>query len=75
MNEQLNKESLCVHQRYFQSSKYHKEGGPIFLLVGGEGPISRSYLKYGGWITYAEKLNAMCIILEHRYYGKSRPTK
>lgn len=50
-----------------------KRGGPIFIMLGGEGAISSSWMKSGTWIDYAKELNALCFQLEHRYYGQSQP--
>lgn len=54
---------------------YYKKGGPIFLHIGGESPISNYSMSNLAWIYYAKKLNALCFQLEHRYYGKSHPTE
>jgi len=43
--------------------------------VGGEEKISKAWMKDGAMIEYAEKFNAMCFQLEHRYYGQSYPTE
>uniref|UniRef100_A0A224XNZ5 Putative serine protease n=1 Tax=Panstrongylus lignarius TaxID=156445 RepID=A0A224XNZ5_9HEMI len=48
--------------------------GPVFLMIGGEGEASPKWLVTGSWIDYAQKYGALCFQLEHRYYGKSRPT-
>ncbi|XP_060859758.1 putative serine protease K12H4.7 [Metopolophium dirhodum] len=61
-------------QRYQARSEYHKPGGPVFLLLGGEEKISKTWMKDGSMMEYAEKFNAMCFQLEHRYYGESYPT-
>jgi len=62
-------------QRYFINDTFYKDGGPIFLMIGGEGEANPIWMKYGAWIDYAEKLGAYCIQLEHRFYGKSHPTE
>ncbi|XP_068601635.1 thymus-specific serine protease [Brachionichthys hirsutus] len=61
-------------QRYFVNDAFHKPGGPVFLMIGGEGSANPAWMQYGAWITYAEKLGALCFMLEHRFYGKSHPT-
>ena len=62
-------------QRYFVNSTFHKKGGPIFLMLGGEGPASPVWNVAGAWQMYAKKLNAITIQLEHRFYGKSHPVR
>ncbi|CAG06389.1 unnamed protein product [Tetraodon nigroviridis] len=61
-------------QRYFVNEAFYKPGGPVFLMIGGEGAASPAWMQYGTWLTYAEKLGAICFMLEHRFYGKSHPT-
>ncbi|XP_014215127.1 putative serine protease K12H4.7 [Copidosoma floridanum] len=60
-------------QRYFMNSDYYKDGGPIFLMIGGEGPASGKWMLEGAMIEYARDFGAMCFLLEHRYYGMSHP--
>ncbi|XP_001949662.1 putative serine protease K12H4.7 [Acyrthosiphon pisum] len=62
-------------QRYQVNQKYYKKDGPVFLMIGGEGPISAKWMYSGAWIDYAKEFNALCLQLEHRYYGKSHPTE
>ncbi|KAG8445347.1 hypothetical protein GDO86_010216 [Hymenochirus boettgeri] len=62
-------------QRYFVNDSYVQKGGPVFLMIGGEGPANPAWMTSGAWLTYAEKLGALCLMLEHRFYGKSHPTK
>lgn len=57
------------------NDKYYKSNGPVFLMIGGEGEARASWMVEGAWVHYAEELNALCIQLEHRFYGKSRPTR
>ncbi|XP_063763550.1 thymus-specific serine protease [Eleginops maclovinus] len=61
-------------QRYFVNEAFYKPEGPVFLMIGGEGPANPAWMQNGTWLTYAEKLGALCLMLEHRFYGKSRPT-
>ncbi|XP_023948748.2 putative serine protease K12H4.7 [Bicyclus anynana] len=63
-------------QRYYVNESFYdfNNPGPIFLMVGGEGPASAKWMVQGAWIEYAKQFNALCIQLEHRYYGESHPT-
>ncbi|XP_049582929.1 thymus-specific serine protease [Syngnathus scovelli] len=61
-------------QRYFVNESFYKPGGPVFLMIGGEGPANPAWMQHGTWLTYAEKLGAICFMLEHRFYGRSHPT-
>ncbi|XP_055844315.1 putative serine protease K12H4.7 [Episyrphus balteatus] len=62
-------------QRYYVSNEHYKTGGPIFLMIGGEGKETPKWMTSGAWIHYAAKFNALCFSLEHRFYGASQPTK
>lgn len=61
-------------QRYFVNDEFYKPGGPVFLMIGGEGEARSIWMSNGAWVNYAKELNALCFQLEHRYYGKSHPT-
>ncbi|MGH0146958.1 UNVERIFIED_CONTAM: hypothetical protein FKN15_051254 [Acipenser sinensis] len=61
-------------KRYFINDTMYKTGGPVFLMIGGEGPANPAWMQYGTWLAYAQKLGALCVMLEHRFYGKSHPT-
>uniref|UniRef100_A0A672I0S3 Thymus-specific serine protease-like n=1 Tax=Salarias fasciatus TaxID=181472 RepID=A0A672I0S3_SALFA len=61
-------------QRYFVNEAFYRLGGPVFLMIGGEGPANPAWMQQGAWLTYAQKLGALCLMLEHRFYGKSHPT-
>ncbi|XP_076000535.1 thymus-specific serine protease [Genypterus blacodes] len=61
-------------QRYYVNEAFYKPGGPVFLMIGGEGKANKAWMQNGSWLTYAEKLGALCFMLEHRFYGKSHPT-
>mmetsp|Transcript_64794 Transcript_64794/g.180048 ORF Transcript_64794/g.180048 Transcript_64794/m.180048 type:complete len:468 (-) Transcript_64794:401-1804(-) len=58
-------------QKYYVNSEYYQEGGPIFLEIGGEGPVGGPP---GGYIaSLGQERNALLIQLEHRFYGESLP--
>ncbi|XP_076243025.1 putative serine protease K12H4.7 [Calliopsis andreniformis] len=61
--------------RYLENDEHFKEGGPIFIMIGGEWSISKGYLQGGLMYELAVDHNAMMYYTEHRYYGKSRPTE
>nr|ACO15310.1 serine protease K12H4.7 precursor [Caligus clemensi] len=65
------------NQRYFVNTEFFNgtETAPVFLLIGGEGTASDSWMKYGAWYGYAKEVGALMIQLEHRFYGSSRPTE
>jgi len=67
--------NVTLFKRYQVNQKYYKKDGPVFLMIGGEGPISAKWMYSGAWMDYAEEFNALCLQLEHRYYGKSHPTE
>lgn len=53
---------------------FYKSGGPVFLMIGGEGPANALWVVVGQWIRYAQHFGALCLMLEHRFYGLSHPT-
>lgn len=61
-------------QYYYYNDIHEKSDGPIFLHLGGEGPINSYYV---GWIlslyNWAQNFGASMYALEHRFYGKSQP--
>ncbi|XP_022658544.1 putative serine protease K12H4.7 [Varroa jacobsoni] len=62
-------------QRYMVNAKFYKTGGPVFLLLGGEGEASAKWLSAPSHVMImAQKYGALVFQLEHRFYGKSRPT-
>ncbi|EGC40102.1 hypothetical protein DICPUDRAFT_147119 [Dictyostelium purpureum] len=61
-------------QRYYVNDTYWTPGGPVFLVLGGEGPISPSYVT-GHFVVnyYAPMFDALIVAVEHRFYGASTP--
>lgn len=49
--------------------------GTVFLMIGGEGEANAGWMVTGAWLKYATLYNALLFQLEHRYYGKSQPTR
>jgi len=63
-------------QRYFTNATFWnpKNKGPIFLQVGGEGGISDAYVVYVEMaLNFGKKYGALMFVLEHRFYGESKP--
>lgn len=61
-------------QRYFANFEHFKPGGPIFINIGGEGPLSSKQVSgYLSNALFAKELNGATIAVEHRFYGKTQP--
>ncbi|WKX92494.1 hypothetical protein Q1695_010488 [Nippostrongylus brasiliensis] len=60
-------------QRYFKNGQWAQPGGPMFLMIGGEGPESSRWVLNENitYLTWAKKFGATVYLLEHRYYGES----
>lgn len=62
-------------QRYFYNdSHYVNSDGPVFLMIGGEGKANPIWLTVGDMMKNAQVFGAFTFLLEHRFYGESRPT-
>lgn len=61
-------------QRYWYNSTFWKPGGPVFIMIGGEGEANPMWMVEGTWIKYAQEFGAFTFMLEHRFYGHSHPT-
>merc|ERR1712012_19244 len=62
-------------QRYWISKEHYREGGPSILMIGGEGEASPKWLVgESTLVQYAKQQGAAIVLLEHRFYGQSRPT-
>ena len=56
--------SATYKQKYYVNDEYYQKGGPIFLEIGGEGPVGGPP---GGYIaSLGKERNALLIQLEHR---------
>uniref|UniRef100_A0A336N030 CSON003791 protein n=1 Tax=Culicoides sonorensis TaxID=179676 RepID=A0A336N030_CULSO len=61
--------------RYLANNALYREGGPIFITVGGEWEISPPWIQAGRFYDIAKEVGAFLFYTEHRFYGKSRPTE
>jgi len=62
--------SKTWQQRYFVNESHwtNKEKGPVFLMLGGEGPASPYWLNENTDMTRnARKYGALTFVIEHRY--------
>jgi lysosomal Pro-X carboxypeptidase len=62
-------------QRYYSYSDYWKPGNPIFFYLGNEADVTLYVNATGLMWENAENFGALLIFAEHRYYGKSIPSK
>uniref|UniRef100_UPI001ED81C5E thymus-specific serine protease n=1 Tax=Scatophagus argus TaxID=75038 RepID=UPI001ED81C5E len=59
-------------QRFFVNEAYWQSpDGPVFLFIGGEGPIFKFDVLAGHHVDMAEEHGALLLALEHRFYGDS----
>eukprot|EP01084_Bolivina_argentea_P086718 156720_1 len=73
-----NKSLGTFQQRYYIDTTYYdKHNGPLYHIIGDEGSLeSMIPLVQGGPpLEWTKKNSALQVILEHRYYGVSFPTK
>ncbi|XP_042560035.1 thymus-specific serine protease isoform X2 [Clupea harengus] len=59
-------------QKFFVNDQYwDRPDGPVFLYIGGEGPLSEIDVLAGHHVDMAEEHSALLVALEHRFYGDS----
>ena len=75
-NDHFSKSDISTwNQQYLlNTTLWGGAGYPIFVDLGGEGPLSTNTLS-GKYVfsEYAVKAKAMLVAIEHRFYGKSTP--
>lgn len=67
---------VTFKQKYMIYSKYWggaKTNSPIFVHFGDEEPMSDDAIDWLILADYAAKFKALAVIIEHRYYGESKP--
>ncbi|XP_071327989.1 thymus-specific serine protease [Trachinotus anak] len=59
-------------QKFFVNEAYwQRPDGPVFLFIGGEGPIFEFDVLAGHHVDMAEEHGALLLAVEHRFYGDS----
>ncbi|KAK6740638.1 hypothetical protein RB195_008853 [Necator americanus] len=68
--------SGVYQQRYWYNNQWYKKGGPVFLMLGGESAESPYWVQDATleWTKMAVDNGAFVFLIEHRYYGLSKPT-
>lgn len=61
--------------RYFGNNEHYAPGGPIFIYVGGEWEITYGWIMSGHMYDMAKEMSGYMFYTEHRFYGKSWPTR
>ena len=61
-------------QKFCEDAEFHVPGGPVFLHIGGEGPMSSTGFT-GRTVNHclAQVFGGTTVALEHRFHGKSQP--
>ncbi|XP_047115816.1 thymus-specific serine protease-like [Schistocerca piceifrons] len=62
-------------QRFFRNTAHHEAGGPVLLYVGAETEANVAWVEAGFMASLCARLRGLCLELEHRFYGQSRPTR
>ncbi|KAI9300916.1 serine carboxypeptidase S28-domain-containing protein [Cunninghamella echinulata] len=71
-----NQQSTTFQQRYWVNRDYYQSGGPVILYNAGEynaESVVPTIFDDSVFKLMAQKLNAMLIVIEHRFYGESYP--
>uniref|UniRef100_A0A182QN93 Prolylcarboxypeptidase n=1 Tax=Anopheles farauti TaxID=69004 RepID=A0A182QN93_9DIPT len=59
---------------YLHNDQYYREGGPLFVVVGGHYPINPYFMENSHFRDVAALQGAWLATFEHRYFGTSNPT-
>ncbi|KAK6977187.1 peptidase S28 [Favolaschia claudopus] len=65
-------EGSTFGQRVQVNTTFYKAGGPLFILQGDESTdmTCSEFMEFSQW---APEFNAATMVIEHRYFGQSRP--
>eukprot|EP00697_Spironema_sp_BW2_P004423 gnl/Spiro4/16026_TR8617_c0_g1_i1.p1 gnl/Spiro4/16026_TR8617_c0_g1~~gnl/Spiro4/16026_TR8617_c0_g1_i1.p1 ORF type:complete len:582 (+),score=119.29 gnl/Spiro4/16026_TR8617_c0_g1_i1:62-1747(+) len=70
-------DTSTFQQRYWVNSTNFRNStngiSPVFIMLGGEGEENPLWVAQGFMVEQARKYNALCILVEHRFYGASQP--
>lgn len=56
-------------QAFFTNSEHWTGTGPVFLYIGGEGPLSSASVVSNFVVDWLPEVHGLLFALEHRYYG------
>lgn len=60
-------------ERFLVYDKFYKGSGPIFFCPGGESDVMAGYNHNGLMFEFGERVGALLLFPEHRYYGQTLP--
>ncbi|KFB38638.1 hypothetical protein ZHAS_00006026 [Anopheles sinensis] len=60
---------------YLTNDQYYREGGPLFVVVGGHRPINPYFMENSHFRDVAALQGAFLATNEHRYFGTSSPVE
>jgi hypothetical protein len=67
-------DTRTFQQRYQVNDTFYEPGGPLFIMISGEGPASAVWLYLETDIMMnAQQFNAIAVQIEHRFYGETHP--
>ena len=72
--DHFSEQSGTFTQKFYEDAEFYVPGGPVFLYIGGEGPMSSSAVT-GRTVNHylAQVFGGTTVALEHRFYGESQP--
>lgn len=73
--DHFNPQNTATFQaRYFMNDQFwDRENGPVFFQLGGEAAQDPTWAVECNMVENAKDLQALVILAEHRFYGKSQP--
>ncbi|XP_040153138.1 putative serine protease K12H4.7 [Anopheles arabiensis] len=60
---------------YLHNDQYYRQGGPLFIVVGGHYPVNPYFMENSHFRDVAALEGAWLATNEHRYFGESYPTE
>lgn len=72
-NKATFKQKYYVTMKHFDNSS--SSSSPIFLMLGQNYILSSAWEKHNLIADYSKQFKAALVLLEHRYYGFSQPTR
>uniref|UniRef100_H2LX31 Serine protease 16 n=1 Tax=Oryzias latipes TaxID=8090 RepID=H2LX31_ORYLA len=67
----LNLLPLLLQKFFVNEAHWQRPDGPVFLFIGGEGPIFSFDVLAGHHVEMAQQHGALLLAVEHRFYGDS----